>query len=144
MNVDGTGEKALTNNRVYEGLPDWSPDGRRIVLAGEGGTYVMNSNGTEKRALHRYGSYPAWSPDGKKILFASETDDYIAAINPDGSGLTYISRTPHMDVNFELDWQPLPRTVHQPDTGGLSLLLAASALLISGGVMFYAGLKRRM
>jgi hypothetical protein len=47
------------------------------------------------------------------------------------------------------DWQPLtPKSrslkVHPPDTGGPSLLLVASALLFSGGVMFYAVVKPKM
>jgi Tol biopolymer transport system component len=53
INVDGTGERALTNNRFDDGPVDWSPDGRRIVFEGEGAIYVMNSNGTEKRALYQ-------------------------------------------------------------------------------------------
>jgi hypothetical protein len=34
--------------------------------------------------------------------------------------------------------------IHPPDTGGPSLLLVASTLLFLGGVLLYAGVKRRM
>jgi hypothetical protein len=45
-----------------------------------------------------------------------------------------------------LDWKPLaPKnhgvTVHPPDTGGPSLLLVASALLFSAGVLFYTAVR---
>ncbi len=44
----------------------------------------------------------------------------------------------------QLAWQPLPRTVRPPDTGGMSLLLVASALLFSVGVLFNAVVRRRI
>jgi dipeptidyl aminopeptidase/acylaminoacyl peptidase len=146
INVDGTGQKALTNNTA-DILPDWSPDGRRIVFnAGRDspGINIMNADGTKQSSLHQGGIEPAWSPDGKKIVFVVfETNGEIAAINPDGSGQTFITSNPDLG-KIAPDWQPLPRTVHLKDTGGPSLLWVASALLFSGGVMLYAGLKHRM
>jgi TolB protein len=151
MNVDGTGEKALTNNPSPDAHPDWSPDGRRLVYHGNSGVLIMNADGTEQSPLHGAGGSPAWSPDGKKVLFEATIDDEIAAINPDGGGLTYITRTPHLDVR-EPDWQPLtPKsrsmTLHPPNTGGQSLLLlslVASALLFSVGSLLYAVVQRRL
>jgi hypothetical protein len=68
-------------------------------------------------------------------------------MDTDGSDVAQLTNLPGDE--HTPDWQPLtPKsrtmTVHQPDTGGPSLLLVAIALLFSGGVMFYAGLKRRM
>jgi hypothetical protein len=88
-----------------------------------------------------------------KITFQSDRDgDYdIYTMDADGSDVAQVTNLPGDD--YSPDWQPLPRptssksrseTVHPPDTGGPSLLLVASALLFSGGLMFYAGVKRRM
>jgi hypothetical protein len=62
-------------------------------------------------------------------------------MNADGSNPTRL--TDNLGEAGYSDWQPLtPKsrtmTVHQPDTGGPSLLLIASALLFSEGVMIYA------
>jgi dipeptidyl aminopeptidase/acylaminoacyl peptidase len=119
--------------------PAWSPDGAKIAFAS---------------TLHEY-----------------DAENYeIYVIDADGRNLKRLTHTPV--TNWDPDWQPLPGpteatpekqqeqrqqnqqqqqgsksrslTVHQPDTGGPSLLLIASALLFSGGVLFYAGVKRTM
>ena len=78
------------------------------------------------------------NPDGNSEIYK---------MNADGSNPTRL--TDSLGVDGESDWQPLtPKsrslTVHPPPTGGPSLLLVASVLLFSGGVMFYAGVKRRL
>jgi len=58
------------------------------------------------------------SPDVTKITFASDRngDDYdVYVMDADGSDVTRVTRD--AGVNMDADWQPLPRTVHQPDTG---------------------------
>jgi Tol biopolymer transport system component len=158
INADGTGEKALTNNQTVDVLPEWSPDGRRIVFQSYSAINVMNANGTEQRRVQSGGTLQlpgtdplAWSPDGKKIALVT-TDDEIATINPDGTRLASITRTPYLSV-WDPNWQPLPEptppksrslTVHPPDTGGPPLLLVASALLFCVGVLLNAVVKRMM
>jgi hypothetical protein len=142
VNPDGTKLTKLTadtSTSASEGGPAWSPDGTQIAFA---------SN------LHEY-----------------DTENYeIYVIDANGRNLKRLTHTPV--TNWAPDWQSLPGpteatpekqqeqrqqnqqqqqgsksrslTVHQPDTGGLSLLLVASALLFSGGVMLYAGVKRCM
>jgi Tol biopolymer transport system component len=141
-NADGSNPVNLTariSNTSYEAVPAWSPEGTQIAFA---------SN------LHEY-----------------DAENYeIFVIDADGRNLKRLTHTPV--TNWDPDWQPLPGpteatpekqqeqrqqnqqqqqgsksrslTVHQPDTGGPSLLLVASALLFSGGVLFYAGVKRTM
>jgi Tol biopolymer transport system component len=133
---------------------DWSPDGKKIVLNTYGGTSIINADGSGRTDLltGKSAAYinPAWSPDGTKIVFSSDRDggDYdLYTMDTDGSDVAQVTNLPGDE--HTPDWQPLtPKsrtmTVHQPDTGGPSLLLVAIALLFSGGVMFYAGLKRRM
>jgi Tol biopolymer transport system component len=142
-NADGSSPVNLTasiSDTSYEAVPAWSPDGTKIAFS---------------------------SNLGEKI----ETDYEIYVIDVDGSNLKRLTHTPGVD--WGPDWQPLSKpteampekqqeqrqqnqqqqpqqgsksrseTVHPPDTGGPSLLLVASALLFSGGTMFYAGVNRR-
>jgi Tol biopolymer transport system component len=143
-NADGSNPVNLTariSNTSDEAVPAWSPDGTQIAFA---------SN------LHEYDDY----------------NYEIYVIDANGRNLKRL--THGTGTNYDPDWQPLPgpteakpekqqeqrqqnqqqqrkqdsrsrsATVHQPYTGGPSLLFVASALLFSGGVLFYAGLKRRM
>jgi Tol biopolymer transport system component len=143
-NADGSNPVNLTGrigNTSEEAVPAWSPDGTRIAFA---------SN------LHEY-----------------DADSYeIYVIDANGRNLKRL--THGTGTNYDPDWQPLPGptkakpekpqeqrqqnqqqpsqhgsksrsvTPHLKDTGGPSLLLVASALLFSGGVMLYAGVKRWM
>jgi TolB protein len=151
----------------------WSPDATKIAYAvvpwGIAGgpdlfdaeVCLMNADGSGKTKLTNTpegttpfgaGSWdPEWSPDGAKIAFTSnrgsnsQYDSYsdIYTMDADGSDVARVTNLPGDEQHP--DWQPLPgTTVHQPDTGGPSLLLVAITLLFSAGVMFYAGVKRRV
>jgi TolB protein len=150
MDSDGSDPTPLVET-YYGDECVWSPDGTKIAFyeSPTDEVYVVNADGSGRVALSSNKALdgePDWSPDGKKIAFASDRDgDYdIYTMDADGSDVAQVTNLPGDDL-FP-DWQPLPGTmgVHQPDTGGLSLLLVASALLFFGSVMFYAGLKRRM
>lgn len=86
------------------GYPDWSPDGQKIVFAGDECTnnlakseiYVINSNGTNLVQLTNNTSAdyrPAWSPDGERIAFVSLRDGNreIYGMNTDGSQQTNLT-----------------------------------------------------
>jgi len=160
MNSDASNPTRLVGDespyRLYSDC-DWSPDGTKIAYTynpesggnvGYGDVYVMNADGSGKTKLTKSPDDevdPSWAPDGTKIAFSSDREyDYdIYTMDADGSDVAQVTNLPGDEVLP--DWQPLPgTTVHQPDTGGPSLILVVSALLLSGSVMFYAGLKRRM
>jgi Tol biopolymer transport system component len=57
INADGTGLRRLTNNRVWDDGPAWSPDGRMIAFFslrdGYSEIYVMNPDGSGQRNVSR-------------------------------------------------------------------------------------------
>lgn len=86
VSADGGPITRLTRNRVFDGDPEVSPDGRRIAFVrrvhGLGQIFTMRTNGTDVvRLTHdRYRDrMPSWSPDGRTIAFFSRTDRPNAA-----------------------------------------------------------------
>jgi TolB protein len=56
--------------------PDWSPDGRRLVYAGESTFYVVPASGgpsvaAEPPAMLHYLATPVFSPDGRHVAFTA-------------------------------------------------------------------------
>ena len=102
---DGSHLRALINTSGDEVVPDWSPDGKRIVFQwdpppfvpmqdGEWDIYVMpRDGGSPPTRLTTTGGYtPAWSPDGRQIAFTSyrridgtEAAFQLFTMRPDGS-----------------------------------------------------------
>jgi TolB protein len=89
VNVDGTGEKRLTNWKLNASGPDPSPDGRWIAFdsgdSGEpgarGGIYLLRADGSGKKKvltqdppLQQDGPFvlaqnPVFSPNGRRIIY---------------------------------------------------------------------------
>jgi TolB protein len=116
----------LTSSPAVEAHPDWSPDGRWLVvdrstggIGGRDAVYVVRSNGTGARRvtpLRRVlrsveGSDPSWTPDGR-ILYVTyggggDSEARLMVEKANGSGRRVLLRLPR---------QPSPsgRGIHGP------------------------------
>ncbi|MCH8978080.1 MAG: PD40 domain-containing protein, partial [Armatimonadetes bacterium] len=97
MNMDGTGQRRLTNNPAVDSSPSFSPDGTKIAFSstrdGDFEIYVMNADGTGQTNLTNSAAIdgnPSFSPDGSKIAFSSDRsgNQEVYVMNVDGTGLT--------------------------------------------------------
>lgn len=109
MNPDGSDQIRLTDSSSWNGRPDWSPDGRKIVFVsgrdGNNNIYIMNADGTgEIQLTDDLGQEddPAWSPDGSKIVFNRGLE--MRVMNTDG--IQPISSTVYLGLGSRPDWSP--------------------------------------
>jgi hypothetical protein len=71
----------ITDNRLEETYPAWSPDRTQIAFArgsiGEREILVMDPDGSDRQSLTSGADdwFPAWSPDGRQIAFVREGRD---------------------------------------------------------------------
>ena len=119
VNADGTGAAKITEGKVEDDYPAWSPDGTQIAfqrttwqdrsVSPAVGTdrYIvtMDPDGQNQTALNEGGgweSHPAWSPDGTQI--AVDAGLRLGTMNPDGSNLRTWNVAPHWFS--KLSWSP--------------------------------------
>src|SRR5262249_19039719 len=113
MNLDGSGQTALTGDSGIHTNARFSPDGTRIAYeftrreqdAPDSGIYLMNADGSSARRLVESTSsinqQPAFSPDGQKVLFSSNRADGnydLYTIRIDGTGLTRLTEDQAIDA----------------------------------------------
>ena len=121
-----TGEEIqITDNRVLDGHPDWSPDGSRLVYgsfsdaagnpAGAADIVVVSLDGTGFTRLTDSpweDNDPEWSPDGTKIAFKStrltqeHAREEIFVMNADGSQIQRLTTTSNWQSDHDPSWSP--------------------------------------
>ena len=87
LDRDGGAPLQLTDNDVFDGNPDWSPDGSRLVFTSDrdGGLeiYMMNADGSGIVQLTDDdvdNGAADWSPDGTRIVFDGFDDDGVLQV----------------------------------------------------------------
>ncbi len=122
INVDGTGQRQLTNLPDGACQPAWSPDGKQLLVTSPcrgkqdaydgAGLWLVNIDGSGQEQLPTApgGDYdPAWSPDGKRVAFTSlRTKSHVPhlfVMNLDGSDLKELSQQ-SLDRDGQPAWAP--------------------------------------
>ena len=59
----------------------WSPDGRRLALAGNAGIYLADRDVWQAHVLNDGRGYPSWSPDSNRIVYVSSEGLAIVAVD---------------------------------------------------------------
>jgi len=118
--------------------PAWSPDGRLIAFASNGGggtygIYTMTQLGKNVTQLMPDGTEPNWNPDQTKIVFVRADDVWV--MNADGSGQRQLTHHPVGQPDSNPNFTPdRTRIVFQRGTslytanlsgGGLKRILTA-------------------
>jgi len=104
----------LTNDKVEDDFPEFSPDGKQIVWTKgghgrSGELWVMNADGSARKQL-TFDSFPdlyaSWSPDGSRIAWRSlrNNNGDIYVMNADGTNVRRLTTDPADD--FAPEWSP--------------------------------------
>jgi len=114
MEANGSNQKRLTNDKVDDVFPAWSPNGTQIAWTRggrgpEGEIWVMNADGSGKQQVtfNSFSDFNAsWSPDASEIVFRSlrgvNRDIYV--IRVDGTAERRLTDDPASD--YAPDWSP--------------------------------------
>jgi Tol biopolymer transport system component len=86
IGADGTGPTMVRTGLHASGWPSWSPDGKRLALAGPDGIYTIALDGSARRLIARNGTAPSWSPDGHTIAYESPRS--VRLVTPAGVDVT--------------------------------------------------------
>jgi lysyl oxidase/WD40 repeat protein len=121
MRGDGTGVRRLTHNPGRDDAdPTWSSNGLLLAWASQGDIYVMNADGSDKRAVvssELEEIEPAWSPDGRELVYSAAGDLFVV---PAGGG-TPRQLTSGPTTDRQPDWSTRGEVVYVSDTAVLAI-----------------------
>jgi dipeptidyl aminopeptidase/acylaminoacyl peptidase len=170
----GEKEQALTSGLQSYSNPEWSVDGKQILVTASASTqapdyerqnelWIMNADGTQLRPLLAMSTHQVsngiWSPDGKHILFsASPVDDRHATQNQLGIVQANGQNPALLTANYDRDvssaqWSFDGKTIYFTSSteGNMPLLsIPAKGGVVTtvvggqGGVTDYSLLKDRL
>jgi TolB protein len=101
VNIAGGHLRQLTDPAMDAQIPNWSPDGRRIVFQALGNIWAVESDGSDLTQLtfepdSTPDFAPSYSPDGTKIIFHHASADGqrdLYTMNADGTGIKQFTHT---------------------------------------------------
>jgi Tol biopolymer transport system component len=106
----------LTDNNVYDSMPAWSPDGRKIAwvsqMSGGYRIWVMNVDGSGQTMLSTqpYSFRPVWSPDGTMIAYDADSNEdgwqEVWVMNADGSNQRQLVNPVPGSDRWVYSWSP--------------------------------------
>jgi Tol biopolymer transport system component len=87
MDADGAHARQVVSDRAIDTVPNWTPDGRRLVFVsdrnGRSAVWTADAGGGGERLLLDLGSDTDWvrlSPDGRSLAFARRSADGIVNV----------------------------------------------------------------
>lgn len=105
INLDGTGQRQLTNDALGDDEPKVSPDGRYIFFTsnrtGSNQVWRMNADGSDQTQLtKKEGGYPQFtSQDGQWVYFRSGLYQNLWQVSADGGEETRVSGTVYESIS---------------------------------------------
>jgi TolB protein len=108
MDVDGGDAQRLTESKVFNTFPAWSPNGKTIAFCRyeEGqpsSIWTMDADGQNVKQLTKGPDRaPVWSPDGKKLAFVRNGEIHV--MDPDGANQVNLTKNETFDA--DVTWSP--------------------------------------
>ena len=159
VHPDGTEDHQIAVDAAQQSLlPDWSPDGGRLVFTTRGGSteplHEYDLAKDESRQLFECSGSclgddePAYSPDGRRVAFIRALGPFVAAGPPSDCGLWIgdratkkvkqltSNRKPPCDREYMPRWAPDGSQLvywRQPDESGQSTTTAVFVIGANGG-----------
>jgi Tol biopolymer transport system component len=128
MRSDGSGLRRLTNcegrpRQASVFSPDWSPDGRRLLIASRRAVVVMAGDGSRRRVVTPPAepgaviADPSFAPDGRRFAYVDSGTIWLARLDRSGRRRLADGRVPR--------WSPNGRTIAHLDGSGAVVLANA-------------------
>lgn len=143
VDLDSGVPRLLTQNRILDHFPVWSPDGTRIAFIsededGSGMLFTMAPDGSNVQAIKTGLSTnlvlapPVWSPDGERLAFLVDEGQQrpfrriVYTVKVDGSELARIARTANVVKFSQSRWEYIAPAVPSwsPDSQYLAFVMA--------------------